>query len=131
MIFIFDFGFRQRGFAGNAPAHRFQAFFHAAVADKFAEFPHDNRFIRKIHRNIGMFPIAEDAESFEFVALNIDIFIGIFAAEFSDFAFDQLFAFFAQFDFDFMFNRKAVTIPARNIRGIIPHHGAGFNNNVF
>ena len=52
----------------------FIAFVNEALLDEDREGAQDLRFVARIEREIGMLPVAEDAEPLELLALDIDEF---------------------------------------------------------
>ena len=88
----------------------------------------------EVHRLIGIIPIANDAETFKFFALNIEPASGVFTAARAKFATRHIVfaaAFTAKFFFDFPFNWQAVAIPARHIMRVIAEHLMGAVDDVF
>ncbi len=74
-----------------------------------------------------MFPIAQNAEPFELLALKIDILARERFAAFADFERRK----FARFFHDFVFDGQAVAVPARNIWRAFAEHGLRFHNEIF
>src|SRR5205807_3848210 len=85
------------------------------------------RFVFGIHRQIWIFPIAENAEPLELLALD--------AYEFSR----KRFGFFPdlqrrkrpRFLYHFVFDWKAVTVPARDVRRVLAQHRLRFHDAIF
>ena len=76
MVFIFDFGFCQRGLFDDAPHHRLRAAIEQPVCRKFHDLARDCRLGGIAHGEVRMRPVADDAETDEFVALNGDPMFG-------------------------------------------------------
>ena len=80
-----------------------------------AEGPNDISLEAEIHGQIGVVPVAEDAEPDEFLALGIDLPGGIVAAGATKLAGVDLDAGLAHFLLDHQFDGQSVTVPARHI----------------
>src|SRR6266550_6162371 len=83
---IFHFGFREGGLRAGAPENRLQRFVNQTFLNEDGEGAQNLRLVSGIHGEIGMFPIAENAEAFELFALNIDKFARESFATFADLA---------------------------------------------
>ena len=107
--------------------HRLGSFIQATIGKEFADFTYCIGFEMVIHGHIWMFPVAGNAEALEFFTLHIDLPPGIFAAFTAEFGVGNIFFFtffLLELLFNLQFNRQAMTIPARDVRRIEPHHGA-------
>ena len=105
-----------------------------AIHQEFLKFRRDHPFRMKIHRQIRIFPFAGDAQSLEFIALDIDPTGGKFAAFLTKFDHrNRVFiaAFFAVFLFYFPLNRQPVTIPTWDIARISAHHLLRAHHHIF
>ena len=71
---VFHFGFGQGGLCAGAPKDRLQRFVNQTLFNADGEGAQNLRLVSGIHGEIGMCPIAENAEAFELFALNIDEF---------------------------------------------------------
>jgi len=79
----------------------------------------------KIHRQIGVRPVACHTQTLEFLALNIDPpggEIPAFLTELDNRHLVLVLALLAVFLFDLPFNRQPVAIPPRNKPRVTPHH---------
>ena len=85
------------------------------------------RFVFRIHRQIGIFPIAKDAEPFELLALDIDEFPRERFRSFADFERRKAPGFLHHFVFD----RQTMTVPARDKRRAFAQHGLRFRHEIF
>ena len=130
MVLVFDLGLGQRGLFDHAPHDRLRAAIEKAVADEFEDFASDLRLGRIAHRRIGMIPVADDAETLEFLPLYAEPMLGIgatFPAEGDDglrirevrlrLALGAV-----EFLLDLPFDREPVTVPAGNVVGFPPRH---------
>ena len=72
VILVFDFGLGERGLLHDRPHHRLGAAIERAIGGELHQFARDLRLGVKVHRSVGMRPVADDAEAFEFLALHLD-----------------------------------------------------------
>ena len=86
--------------------------------DNFAQGANNIRFIGKIHCQVRALPITHNTQPLKFAALIGDLFAGVAATLGAEFTFRNLVAGFANHAFNLVFNRQAMTIPARHIRRV-------------
>ena len=132
-ILVFNFRLGQCGLFHRAPHHRLGAAIELATFGKAHQFAHDGRLGGEIHRQIGIVPVAVDAQPFELRTLHIDPVAGIgaaFGAEFARRHFVLVLLFLAIFFFDFPFDRQTVAIPARHIWRIKPAQRARAHDHI-
>ena len=72
MVFVFHFGFCQRGAIVNTPVHWFQSAIDVAFLEEIDEGSGDGSFVAMVHCEIGLIPLAEDAEPLEFHFVLLD-----------------------------------------------------------
>src|ERR1700674_2827368 len=65
VIFVFDFGFGERGAVVNAPIDRLAAAVHVSLFDELEKCAGYGGLIFVAHREIGIVPASEDAEALE------------------------------------------------------------------
>ena len=80
MIFILHFGFGQRGAVMNAPVNRFEPLVDVAFVEEIHERARNNRLVGRRHRQIGIIPLPENAETDEVLFLKFDELCGVFTA---------------------------------------------------
>ena len=80
VVAVLDFGLGQRGAAMDAPVHRLLALVDQPLLHEPAERARDRRLIPEVHRDVGMVPVAEDAEPLEFLRHHADEPLGVGAA---------------------------------------------------
>ena len=88
----------------------------------------------KIHRQIGIGPVALHTQTLELFALNIDPTGGKFAAfltEFNNRHVVLVAALGAVLLFDLPFNRQAMAVPSGDIAGVFAHHLLRAHNHIF
>ena len=130
-VFVFNFRLGQRGAAVQTPVDRLETAHHMAISDNLAQGADDARFRLRLHGEIGVRPIAEDAEADEIGLLQLDLACGITAAGSAKFRSAHLRARLADFLLNLLLNRQAVAVPARNVRAIETEHMARFGDDVF
>ncbi len=131
MVFVFDFGFGERGVVVDAPVHRLEAAIDVALLVEIEKRAGDGSFVPKIHREIWLVPLAKDAEAAEFDFVVLDESRGELTAHLAKFGGGNFGGFAAEFLFDFGLNRQPVAIPARDVRGAEAGHGLGLHDHVF
>ncbi|EHM55942.1 hypothetical protein HMPREF9080_00243 [Cardiobacterium valvarum F0432] len=130
-VFVFDFRFGQRGAAVQTPVDRFETAHHMAVSHNLAQGADDARFRLRLHGEIGVRPVAKDAEADEIGLLQLDLTCGITAAGGAKFRSAHLRTRLADFLLNLLLNRQAVAVPARDVRAIETEHLARFGDDVF
>ena len=81
MIFVFDFGLGEGGAVVDAPVDRLESFVNVALVEEVNKGARDDGLIGRLHREVGIVPAAKDAEAFEILALQVDPFFGVLAAD--------------------------------------------------
>ena len=134
MVFIFNFSFSQSSFLNHRPHHRFKILIKRAVHRKFQKL-RSNRFLSfKGHGLIAIVPLPLHTKALHLFLLHAHPFIRkgtAFAAKFIHRNIVFVFLFFSVFFLNLPFNRKAMTIPAMNIRAVKPKHVLRTCHNVF
>ncbi len=72
VIGVLNFGLGQGGNAGGAPVHRLSAPVEPAVIGELGQLGGGNPFILVVHGQVGVVPVAENAEPLEFLFLDIN-----------------------------------------------------------
>ena len=130
VVFIFDFGFGERGFIVHAPVDGAQAFIDESVFVEGKERGEHDRLVLRIHGGVGAIEAAEYADALELGALQVEKFLGVLAAFGADVAGLHLQLFAAQFFVDFDFDGQAVAIPAGDVGGVESSHGLGLDDEI-
>src|SRR2546430_17210006 len=84
VVLILHFSFGQCRLIHGAPQHRLQSFIDAPLRDEFPELAEDRGLIRRVHREVGMLPVAQHAEALALLALDPEILLSVLTAEFAD-----------------------------------------------
>ena len=74
VVVIFHLGFGQRGAAGDAPIHRLFAAIHEPPGHEVGKQAKLVRFVFLVERQVGILPIAQNAQALELRALKINVF---------------------------------------------------------
>ena len=123
---VFDFGFGEGGLGAVRPLDGLLGLVDGTVFDELGEDAEDARLVGRIHGEVGIFPIAEDAEALEGGALDIDKAFGEFRAAAADFCWLEAGGLFDDFELD----REAVAVPAGDEGCVEAGHGLGFHDHV-
>src|SRR4029077_19151708 len=108
-VLIFYFGLGEGGLRARAPENRFLRLVHKAFLNENRESAQNLRFVFGIHCQVRIFPIAEDAESSELLALDVDEFSRKRFAFLSDLNRSKL----ARFLYHFVLDWQAMAVPTR------------------
>ena len=125
-VLVFHFRFGQRRLRPGAPEDRLQAFVNEAFFDKDREGAQNLRFIGGVERQIGMLPIAEDAEPLELLALDIDELAGKGLGFLAHFERREA----ARFLHHLVFDRQPVAIPTGHIGRAKARHRLRFHHEI-
>ena len=126
-LLVLHFGFGERGLRAGAPKDRLLRLINETFLNENGERAQNFRFVFRIHRQIGIFPIAKDAQPFELLALDIDEFPRERFRSFADFERRKAPGFLHHFVFD----RQTMTVPARDKRRAFAQHGLRFHHEIF
>ena len=72
MVFVFDFGFGQGGGVEDAPEDRLQAAIDVTLFEESDKSVGDGGFVLEAHRQVGVLPEAENAQSLELASVIVD-----------------------------------------------------------
>ena len=125
LVVVFDFGLGERGLLHGAPHHRFRAAVERAVHQEGLEFLGDHPLGVEVHGDVGVGPVAGDAEALELLALDVDPALGelaAFLAEGDDVDLVLVEALRAILLLDLPLDRQAVAVPAGDVAGVAAHH---------
>jgi hypothetical protein len=76
MVGVLDLGVGQGCFARRTPVNRFLRAVDVAVPGQVAEYLHNDRFVGRRQGQVRIIPVAENAETLELAALDIDELAG-------------------------------------------------------
>src|SRR3989454_9171677 len=130
VVLVLHLGFRQGGGAARAPVHRALVAVNIAVLHEAADLLDDRPFVDRGHRQVLRAPLAEHTQPAELVALDADVPLGVGPAGGADLRRRHGSLPGPPVLVDLVLNRQPVAVPARNIRGVEPHHGARLHDNV-
>ena len=134
VLMIFNFSFREGGLILETPVNRPCAFVNPTTLDKARKHPRRFGLVVVRHREVGIVPLAEYAESFEVACLALQRILCVLAtdpAKSLNVQIGLLFTLFLERLFDVCFDWQTVTVVARNVRRVVAHHRARFDDEVF
>src|SRR5262249_46858078 len=126
-LFVLEFRFGERGAVGEAPAHRLEILEDEALLVELAESPRDLRLVSKRHRGVGSCPETANAETLELALLDLDELLGVLAARAADRHGIHFALLRAQLLVHLLLDRKAVAVPAGNVRSVEAQHRVAAN----
>jgi len=85
---------------------------------------------RKIHGEVRIFPVTEHTHSFKIFALITDLFSRVIATLLAKLTGRDLVPGLAHLFLNIQLNRKAVTIPPRNVGRVKTRQGLGLHNDI-
>ena len=119
---VLDLGLGERRAAPDAPVHRLLPLVDEPPFHESAERAHDVGLVREPHGEIGVIPVAQDAEPPELVALDVDEPLRVRAARPAELGDGQMTLLGAELLVDLVLDGQAVTIPARDVRRVHAGH---------
>ena len=81
ILAVFQFGFRQGRAIRDAPVNRLELPADEARFDQVGQDVENARLVSRVERQVGIVPVAHDAESFELAALDVDPLHGLGLAQ--------------------------------------------------
>ena len=127
LLLVLHLSFRQRGLGTVAPEDGALGTIDEAFLQELRKGAHDVGLIGGREREVGVLPVAEDAEALEGLALDVDELAGIGFGARADFGRGEVLGFLHDFEFD----GQAVAIPAGDVGGVEAGHGLGLHDEVF
>ena len=132
-VFIFDFRFGQRSLFDRGPHDGLGAAIELAALRELQQFADDGRLGIELHGEVGVVPIAHDAQPLELVALHAHPFVGIGAALGAELGGRHLVLvqlLLPIFLLDLPFDRQAVAVPAGHIGRVLAQKTLGTHDDV-
>ena len=102
-----------------------------ALLYNFTQRPHDVSLCLEVHRQIGVFPVAQYAQANKALALNIYLSQSVVSAGFTKFGMRYFLTSFAFLLFYVVLNGQPMTVPAGYIGRIETIQGLGLHDEVF
>src|SRR6266403_668384 len=129
VVLVLDFRLGKRGGIMNAPIDRFAPAIDVAALHKIEKRASDGGFVVEAHGQVRVVPAPEDAQALEVALVLLDVTGGKLAAELAKLR-RRHFTLAAQLFFDLSLDRQPVTVPARDVRRIVPSHAPGFDHQI-
>jgi hypothetical protein len=133
VVVVLDLGLGQRGLLDRAPHHRLRALVERAGHEELHELLGDHPLGVEVHRQVGVGPVAGDAEALELLALDVDptpCEVTAFLAEVDHVDLVLVEPLGAVLLLDLPFDGQAVAVPAGDVAGVLPHHLLGADDHV-
>ncbi len=129
-LFVLELRFGKRGAVGEAPAHRLEGLVDEVLPVDAAEGAGDLGLIREGHGRVGTVPEPADSQALELLALDADVLLSVGAAGATDLDRAHVLLLGAELLVDLLLDRKAVAIPAGDVRRVEAHHGPASDDDV-
>jgi hypothetical protein len=130
LVPILDLGLGQGGPAVDAPVDGPFPLIDLAVFEERRQVLEDLGLVGRVHGQVGRRPGAEHAEATELLALDADEPLGVIAAFLADGGHGQGLLLLAEVLVDVDLDGQAVAVPAGDVRGVMPEHGIGLDDEV-
>ncbi len=130
VLLILDLGLRQGGFVVGAPVHGFEALVDIALLVHLAEDLHLLGLEAGVHGEIGVIPVAHNANPLKRLPLDVHIVGGEVVAGGAEFRDTHGLVVQLIFLDDGGFNGHTVVVPAGNIGGVVATHGVGAGDDI-
>ncbi len=130
LVLVLHLGLGQRRAAIGTPVHGLEALVQVAVLDDPPQGADDIRLEAVIHRQIGIIPVAEDAQALEVPALAIHLHRGIFTALAAKLVSLHRHPRLADGALHLQLDGQPVAVPARDIGRVVTGEGLGLDDNV-
>ena len=130
VVLVLDLRLRQSRLAGGAPVDGLLPLVHASIEIELPELLDGRRLVVIRHREIGIFPFAENPEPFELIPLNPDVFLRIGPADAALVRLRHPGLSVAQFAVHLVFNGKPVAVPSGNVNAVPAGHVPGLDQDV-
>ena len=127
VLHVLDFGFGEGGVVRVAPLHGLERLVDGAVFDEFGKDAQNPGFVAGLHGDVGVEPVAEDAEAAEGDALLVDEAERELGAAAADLGGLKALEFFDDFGLD----GQAVAVPTGDEGGVVAGHGLALDDDVF
>ena len=115
MVLVLDLRLGECRLVVHAPVDGAQALVNEAILVKRKEGREHHRLVLRVHRGVRAVEAAENADSFELLALQIKKLLGVLAAFRPHVGRTHLQLFAAEFLIDLNLNWEAMTVPARHV----------------
>ena len=136
LILVLDLGLGQSRLAVHAPVDRLESLVDQTTPDEAAKLPGDDGLICRLHRDVRVVPVPEDAEALELAALDVDVVERVLSTPPA--LLDRVHGAAhvgarlveTELLVDLMLDREPMAIPARHVDGVEAHHRVGLDDHV-
>ena len=130
LLAVFQLGLGQGRAIGHAPVDRLELAADEAPLDQVGQDVEDARLVPRVERQVGIVPVAHDAEPVELGALNVDPLHGLGLAQGADLGVAHRGGLGTEVLDHLVLDRQAVAVPARDVRAVEPGHRQRSNHEV-
>src|SRR5438128_5951964 len=130
VLLVLDFGLGQGSLIDRAPEHRLLPLVHPATLYELADLAQDRGLVIVGHGQVRIVPVAQHAQALELLPLDLEVLLGVLAAEPADLDLAERLLLAAQFLQDLMLDRQPVAVPARHERHLVAFHSLGLDDDV-
>ena len=131
VVLVLDFCFGKRRAAVNAPVNRLLSLVDESLLDEAAERADDVRLVARLHRDVRMFPFAEDDETLEFFGHQRHEALRVGGARAAEIGARHLALLRTELAVDLQLDRQPVTVVTRHVGRIEPRHRLRLHDDVF
>ncbi len=129
-ILVLDLRLSECGPAVQAPVHGLVALVEVPVADDLREGAQLLRLVARVHREVGLVPVAHHAEADEVAPLHIHLLGRVIAALLAERLGVEQLGLLAARLLDLQFDRQAVAVPARHVGRVVAVERARLDDDV-
>ena len=110
--------------------HRLLALVDQALLDEAAERARDRRLVPEVHRQVGLIPVAEDAEPLELLGHRADEALGVGAARAAEIGHRHLALLRTELPIDLQLDRQPVAVVADHVRRVEAGHRSRLDDEI-
>src|SRR5437016_1489406 len=130
VLLVLDFGLRQGRLIDGAPEDRLLPLVHPATLYELADLAQDRGLVIVGHGQVRVVPVAQHAQALELLPLDLEVLLGVLAAELADLGLAERLLLGAQLLQDLMLDRQPVAVPAGDERHLVVLHRLGLDDDI-
>ncbi len=131
MHLVLDFSVGQGSAVVEAPVHGLEPLVDETALEKLVKGRKRRRLIGRVHRQVGLIPLAEDAQPFKLASLEVHKLLRVSAAGGQEVLGRHFELFAPQLLVHLDLDRQPVAVPAGDVGGVEAGHGFGLDDKVF